>query len=154
MIDLAALKVEITTDPATLSYTGDDRVDARLLNDQTARDLQDKVEPEVVLLALAKRDVGERCALDLLREAVEKETVAGVAVTDLAALSRARALWILLQFGSRVDTSDNKIMNSLVGLGILTNPQKNRIGKIKDSRAKELFGERVTSSDIAKARAS
>jgi hypothetical protein len=34
-IDLAALKTELTTDPAGLGYTGDDRADAKLLNDPT-----------------------------------------------------------------------------------------------------------------------
>jgi hypothetical protein len=168
-IDLAALKTEITADPATLGYTGDDRADAKLLNDPTTgRSAARTVLSKDLLDYLSTRVDGSgtslRYVLDMLIEYRDAGTVRGVAGAESGPEARRSAasmiLFMLQAPDARFDVTESNVVSAFQSLGsagpsILDSTTLNGIAALAttpDSRAQELFGQDVTPSDVADAR--
>jgi hypothetical protein len=147
-IDLAALKTELTTDPAGLGYTGDDRADAKLLNDPTKGRKAAKIVLSKDLMAyLATRTNGSgdqlRYVLDMLNEYGESGTVRGASAQfDVSNSAVAGA------FTRLGDDNGNGplILDSTTLQGIAA------LATELGTRSLELYNEAATPSDCANAR--
>lgn len=136
MVDLLALKAELTTDPETLGYTGDDVNDAEILN------------------TVRVGNNGVTRTLIPTREIVEAIDYAA----DWAGLSAAlRDALLLVTSALEIDASNPRIRAVFTtAFGPATATRANLVAlQTRDgTRAEELFGPDVfvTTSDVADAR--
>lgn len=171
-IDLAALKVELETDPVSLNYTGDDRADAKLLNDptkgrQAARTVLSRDVAEVLASGIVGSGNDTRNVLDLVEEYAVTGTVGGQADGSTEPDRRrsgARMLCAMFKIPeSRFSVDSGEQKNAVTALGaqggngpaILDSAMMTALGalaKKASTRARELFSESVTTSEIADAR--
>jgi hypothetical protein len=171
-IDLAALKTELTTDPAGLGYTGDDRADAKLLNDPTKGRKAAKIVLSKDLMAyLATRTNGSgdqlRYVLDMLNEYGESGTVRGASASETGPEVRrsgARMICTVLKApDSQFDVSNSAVAGAFTRLGddngngplILDSTTLQGIAALATelgTRSLELYNEAATPSDCANAR--
>lgn len=172
MIDLNVLKTEVSLDPETLQYTGDDVQDAKILNDNSlGRKMLKEVVAHEVVSYLAKQingtDSDKRYVLDLMIEFANNGTVRGIPPVGLVdsdvKRSGTRMILMVLKIPNAVfDVNDINIKKAFQDLSngagepaILNNvilSGLKDLAKRSCSRAEELFGTAVTPSDIADAR--
>lgn len=171
VLDLNALKTEITTDPESLGYTGDNKEDAVIINNGILRQVPRSIAMVTLRNFLANETDGvaanKRWTLDMIKEYSKAGTVRGVVGGENRPLSRKSAatmIWIMLKTEGEFSIGDTEISKAFTDIGpdggngptVLTAPQIATINALtldNGSRAVELFGQGVTISNIAVARA-